>query len=147
MWQPTLPGCRLPPCFPAGCQPTSSALPCQAFPLYLVPPVALMPLAAVWAAIMSTSNARVCRNELLQHPTAAWHLHACYRLLEPLVAPLEPLLLAAGIGHGRRERHCHCGGCRGAGWWQPACSQLLSLVLLVPAPPALSTLAKQPSGS
>lgn len=35
-------------------------------------------------------------------------MKVAYRLLEPLLAPLEPLLLAAGIGRGHPSRHCLC---------------------------------------
>ena len=45
----------------------------------------------------------------LQQPESAWRLEACYRWLEPLIAPLEPLLLAAGVERQHDQRHCLCG--------------------------------------
>lgn len=88
--------------------PLSAAL--QIFPALQTPPVSTAAAAAVWAASLSATNNRACMAQVMRCPTAAWHMRVLYRTLEPLVAPLEPLLLAAGIGQGHPARHCNCGG-------------------------------------
>lgn len=78
------------------------------FPALQTPPVSTAAAAAVWAASLSATNNRACMAQVMRCPTAAWHMRVLYRTLEPLVAPLEPLLLAAGIGQGHPARHCNC---------------------------------------
>jgi hypothetical protein len=78
------------------------------FPL---PPVLAAGVQAVGALAVALTNGRTCSSDMMQHPAAAPHLRTLYHWLEPAVAPLEPLLLAAGVGRGHPQRHCHCGEC------------------------------------
>lgn len=109
-----------------------STLP-QMFPVYQVPPVSTAATMAVWTAILSATNGKVCGSALLQQPVDTWHMSVWYHALEPLLSPLEPLLLAAGIGSDHPGRRCHggaygerrlaCGTCvaRCAALPMPAC--------------------------
>ncbi|KAL4440564.1 hypothetical protein ABPG75_003565 [Micractinium tetrahymenae] len=73
-----------------------------------LPPAATAAAAAVWTMVLASGNRRVCGLQLLQHPAAAWHVDLLYSCMHPLVAPLEPLMLAVGIGRDHPARHCHC---------------------------------------
>ncbi|KAI7836497.1 hypothetical protein COHA_009645 [Chlorella ohadii] len=75
---------------------------------FQLPPVAMAASACCTAAALASMNARVCASDFLQHPESAWRLEAYYRWLEPLIAPIEPLLLATGLHREHSERHCHC---------------------------------------
>ncbi|KAL4441891.1 hypothetical protein ABPG77_003807 [Micractinium sp. CCAP 211/92] len=75
---------------------------------FQLPPVAMAASSLARAAVAASGNGRLCDSALLAHPAAAWRMGTLYRLLEPLIAPLEPLLLAAGIGLHHRARRCHC---------------------------------------
>lgn len=80
---------------------------------FQLPPVAMAASSLARAAAAASGNGHLCDSALLAHPAAARRVGTLYRLLEPLVAPLEPLLLAAGIGQHHRARRCHCGGSGG----------------------------------
>ncbi len=80
---------------------------------FQLPPVAMAASSLARAAVAASGNGRLCDSALLAHPAAAWRVRTLYRLLQPLIAPLEPLLLAAGIGLHHRARRCHCGGSGG----------------------------------
>ena len=87
------------------------------FPL---PPLLAAGMQAVGTLPVALTNGRTCSSDMMQHPAAAPHLRALYRWLEPAVAPLEPLLLGAGVGRAHPHRHCHCGEL--LLWlWLPAC--------------------------
>ena len=75
------------------------------FPL---PPLLAAGMQAVGTLPVALTNGRTCSSDMMQHPAAAPHLRALYRWLEPAVAPLEPLLLGAGVGRAHPHRHCHC---------------------------------------
>ena len=59
--------------------------------------------------LASSGTAAICSSGLLTHPATRPWIHVLYRLLEPATAPLEPLLLAAGVRRDHPHRHCHCG--------------------------------------
>ena len=72
------------------------------------PPLLAAGMQAVGTLPVALTNGRTCSSDMMQHPAAAPHLRALYRWLEPAVAPLEPLLLGAGVGRAHPHRHCHC---------------------------------------
>ncbi|KAL4440563.1 hypothetical protein ABPG75_003564 [Micractinium tetrahymenae] len=80
----------------------------NAFLLFPLAPVATAAATAAWAAAVMATSWRSCTGAFMQHPVAARQLGVAYQLLRPLIAPLEPLLLAAGIGRGHPAWHCHC---------------------------------------
>lgn len=82
--------------------------PRQRLLLFKLPPVSMAASSAAWAAANSARGSRLC-SSCLQHRGGQWRMELLYRLLEPLVVPLEPLLLAAGIASGHPQRRCHCG--------------------------------------
>lgn len=76
---------------------------------FKLPPVATAAAAAAWAALLASGNGRVCALGLAQHPACACGFDLLYRWGRPLVAPLEPMLLAAGVSRGHAARRCLCG--------------------------------------
>ncbi|KAL4433906.1 hypothetical protein ABPG75_000347 [Micractinium tetrahymenae] len=75
---------------------------------FQLPPVAMAVSSLAWAAAAAAGNGTLCSSAFLAHPAAARRLEVLYRLLEPLVVPLEPLLLAAGVGQRHPARRCLC---------------------------------------
>ncbi|KAL4424120.1 hypothetical protein ABPG75_001421 [Micractinium tetrahymenae] len=75
---------------------------------FQLPPVATAASSLAWAAALSAGHPQACASEYLQHRESRWRLEALYRLLEPAITPLEPLLLAGGIWRGHPRRRCHC---------------------------------------
>jgi hypothetical protein len=88
-----------------------------AFVLQL-PPVTSAAVQAAATALAAAGNRRTCASPRLTPPAVQSCLGLLYRLLEPAIAPLEPMLLAAGVGASHPHRACHCGGSN-LGW--PAC--------------------------
>lgn len=94
----------------------------QGLLFFRLPPVSMAACSLAWAAATSARGPRLC-STCMQHRGSRWRMEVAYRLLEPLVAPLEPLLLAAGVVRGHPHRHCYCGAllvmlppCAWCGW-------------------------------
>jgi hypothetical protein len=76
--------------------------------LHLPPVLSAAVQAASTAALVSTNGAH-CAAGIMQHAHTAARMDAAYLWLEPLIAPLEPLLWMMGVGATHSQRRCHCG--------------------------------------
>ena len=75
-----------------------------------LPPLLSAAVQVAGVAAVAARNPRVCAAPYLQHPHNRRLLGRVYRLLQPAVAPLEPLLGAAGVsGENSLGRQCICG--------------------------------------
>ncbi|KAL4448631.1 hypothetical protein ABPG75_005850 [Micractinium tetrahymenae] len=73
-----------------------------------LPPLPSALLQAAGAAAMAATNPLHCASSYVRHPQAAAGMGMLYRWLEPLIAPLEPLLWLAGVGDAHSQRRCLC---------------------------------------
>lgn len=78
-----------------------------------LPPVLGAALQLVSTLVVTTTNSTQCAAQYLQHQQVAARMHTLYSWLQPAIAPLEPLLWAAGIPAAHPFRRC-CAG-EGAG--------------------------------
>ncbi len=82
-----------------------------------LPPLLSAVLQVASTAAMAATNPAHCASVYVRHAQAAAHMSLLYRWLEPLVAPLEPLLWLAGVGAAQPQRRCLCGEAAHAAAW------------------------------
>lgn len=75
-----------------------------------LPPLLAAAVQLMGVAAVAARNPRVCAAPYMQHPQNRRLLGRVYRVLQPAVAPLEPLLAAVGVSSEHSmSRQCTCG--------------------------------------
>lgn len=81
-----------------------------------LPPLLNAAVQAAATALVARANPALCDSPYMRHAATAAGVELAYSYLEPAIAPLEPLLWAAGVGLAHPHRRCLCGEPRPAGW-------------------------------